>query len=160
MTGTITGLHPVQAALLYSFQHARQDLAKWTETLTTEQLWKQMGQVGPVGFHALHLAGSIERLLTYAQGQQLSEAQMEELRQEKGPHNMSRDELLAVIDRKLASAEAVVRSIDVSDLNAIREIGRKRIPAPLGVLLVHIAEHTQRHVGEAIVTAKLAREAR
>jgi hypothetical protein len=157
MTGSITGLHPVQAALLYSFQHAQQDLAKWTEGLTPEQLWKRMGDVAPVGFHALHLAGSIDRLLTYATGRQLSEAQMQELRDEKEPHNLSREELLAVVGRKLRAAEAVVRGIDVSDLDGIREIGRKRIPAPLGVVLVHIAEHTQRHVGEAIVTAKLAK---
>jgi uncharacterized damage-inducible protein DinB len=158
MTGSITGVHPVQAAVLYSFRHALQDLSTWTEGLTAEQLWRQMGDVAPVGFHALHLAGSVERLLTYATGNQLSESQMEELRAEKGQHNLSREELLQVIERKLQAAEAVVRSLDLSDLNAVREIGRKRIPSPLGVLLVHIAEHTQRHVGEAIVTAKLARK--
>jgi len=30
----------------------------------------------------------------------------------------------------------------------------------VGGLLVHIAEHTQRHVGQAITTARMASEAR
>jgi uncharacterized damage-inducible protein DinB len=59
---------------------------------------------------------------------------------------------------KLQTAEATIRELDVSDLTVVREIGRKRIPVPLGVLLAHIAEHTQRHVGEAIITLKLARQ--
>jgi uncharacterized damage-inducible protein DinB len=44
-------------------------------------------------------------------------------------------------------------------MGSVREIGRKRVAVPLGVLLTHIAEHTQRHVGAAIVTTKIMREA-
>jgi uncharacterized damage-inducible protein DinB len=36
-------------------------------------------------------------------------------------------------------------------------VGRKELPTTLGGLLVHIADHTQRHVGQAIVTVKLVR---
>jgi hypothetical protein len=34
-------------------------------------------------------------------------------------------------------------------------VGKKRLPTTVGGLLVHIAEHAQRHVGEAITTAKV-----
>jgi len=34
-------------------------------------------------------------------------------------------------------------------------VGEKHLPTTLGGLLVHIADHTQRHVGQAITTAKV-----
>ena len=34
-------------------------------------------------------------------------------------------------------------------------VGSKRLPTTLGGLLVHIADHTQRHVGQMTTTAKL-----
>jgi hypothetical protein len=157
LTGKWNDLPPIVAAVLYSFEHARDDLRRWTADLTDEQIWRRSGDVAPVGFHIRHIAGSVDRLMTYAIGTQLSAEQMKELEAEKSPEGISRDELLAVLDRKLAQAESVIRSFDPSGLEAIREIGRRRTPVPLGVLLIHIAEHTQRHVGAAIVTAKTAR---
>ena len=159
MTGTITGVHPCIAALLYSFEHARQDLERWTDGLTADQLSHRSGEVAAVAFHILHIAGSVDRLLTYAEGRQLSDEQMKELKAEQEAHGLSREELLERLGSKLEGAGKRLRALDVTDLNGVREIGRKRVPVPLGVLLTHIAEHTQRHVGEAIVTTKVAREA-
>ena len=159
MSGTLTDLHPLQAALLYSLEHARQDIVRWTSGLPDQSLWLRIGDIAPAAFHIRHIGGSVDRLLTYAAGKQLSEAQMQELHLEQQPGGeTSRTELFENFAAKLQSAEETVRQLDLSDANAVREIGRKRIPVPLGVLLVHIAEHTQRHVGEAIVTMKLARQ--
>jgi uncharacterized damage-inducible protein DinB len=159
MTGSIVGVHPLQAALLYSFEHARQDLSRWTEGLTVEQLWRRSGEVAPVAFHILHIGGSVDRLVTYAAGKQLSDEQLNELRSEQDVQALTREELLQRLEAKLQAAGDRVKSMDVADLGAIREIGRKRVPVQLGVLLAHIAEHTQRHVGAAIVTTKIVREA-
>ena len=38
-----------------------------------------------------------------------------------------------------------------------REIGRKKLPTTVIGLFTHIAEHTQRHVGQAISAGKWAR---
>ena len=38
-----------------------------------------------------------------------------------------------------------------------RFIGKERLPSNVLGLLVHVAEHTQRHLGQAITTAKLLR---
>ncbi len=159
MSGTLSQLHPVLAALLYSFQHARADLESWTEDLSTEDLSRSVLALAPVCFHIRHIAGSVDRLLTYARGEQLSPAQLSALREESGT-GVSREELLQTLDSTLERAAATVRGLDPAGLGDIREIGRKRIPVPLGTLLVHIAEHTQRHVGEAIVTAKAVIHAR
>ena len=69
----------------------------------------------------------------------------------------SLDQLLAALDSSFQHAEAVVRSLNAANLSEPREVGRKRLPTTVIGLLTHIAEHTQRHVGQAISAAKLAR---
>jgi hypothetical protein len=156
LRGPIEGLGPLVAPILYAFQQAREDLARFTEGLTTEQIWARPHGFGPVGFHLRHIAGSVDRLMTYLEGRALDEAQMAALQAEMEP-DATRDELLAVVDAAFAKAEGVVRGIDPKALAEPRGVGRKQLPTTVIGLLTHIAEHTQRHVGEAIVTAKLAR---
>ena len=69
------------------------------------------------------------------------------------------DELLAGIDAALARAEAAIRAIDPATFAEPRYVGRQRLPVTVLGLIVHIAEHTQRHLGQAISAAKLARQA-
>jgi hypothetical protein len=158
LRGSHDDLDPVQAAVLYSFEHAKADIEKWTSTLSDDQLWMQCGNVGSPGWHVRHLAASVDRLTAYATGAQLSEAQLAALEDEKLPGGPLMSELLALVDETLNRCGHTIRSLDPSTWRAVREIGRKRLPVRLGVLLVHIAEHTQRHVGELIVTVKLVRE--
>lgn len=158
LTGKLNQLHPIVAGLLYSFEHAQEELHKWTEGLTDEQLWRRSGEVAPVGFHIRHIAGSVDRLITYAAGRQLTDEQMAVLKGESEPAGPVREELFALLDRRFKNAEDIARSLDPAAFETICEIGRKRTPVPLGVLLVHISEHTQRHVGAAIVTAKLVKQ--
>jgi hypothetical protein len=87
----------------------------------------------------------------------LSPEQLSELQDEKRPLGIGRDALLALLDRALSDAEAVVRSIDPSTLAEPRAVGRKMLPTTVIGLLTHIAEHTQRHVGQAISAAKWSR---
>jgi uncharacterized damage-inducible protein DinB len=156
MRGPIPGVDPLIAPLLYSFQQAREDLARHTEGLTADQIWAKPHGFGSVGFNLRHVAGSTDRLMTYLQAQQLSEAQMEFLRHEHDP-GATREELLAGLDSAFEQAEAVVRAIDPTKLAEARGVGRKMLPTTVIGLLTHIAEHTQRHVGQAISAAKLAR---
>jgi uncharacterized damage-inducible protein DinB len=137
---------------------AREDLAKYTAGLTPEQIWATPHGFGSVGFHLRHIAGATERLMTYVSGGQLSDAQLAELKAEN-ESGATREELLAAIDRAFASAEAVARALDPDNLAEPRGVGRKQLPATVIGLLIHIAEHNQRHVGQAISAAKLARVA-
>src|SRR6185312_6248536 len=137
--------HPLCAPVLYTFQQAREDLTRYTEPLTTEQLWARPFGLGPAGFHILHLAGSVERLMSYLEQRQLTQAQIAAMQAEKEPPALTREELLAAMDRAFTNAEAVVRSLDPGRLTEPRTVGRKRLPTTAIGLLVHIAEHTQRH---------------
>lgn len=153
--GPIAGVSPLIAPILCTFQHAREDLAHYTKGLTTEQLWARPFELGSVGFHTLHIAGSVSRLMTYLQGGQLSAAQLAALEAEKSPAPIGRDQLLRTMHDAFAEAERVVRAIDPATLSDPREVGRQRLPSTVIGLLTHIAEHTQRHVGQAISAAKL-----
>ncbi len=155
LRGPLPGVDTFVAPLLYSFQMAREDLAKYTAGLTTEQIWATPHGFGSVGFHLRHIAGSTDRLMTYVSGGQLSSDQMAALKTEKEP-GATREELLAGIDQAFASAEAIARSLDPARLADPRGVGRKQLPTTVIGLLIHIAEHTQRHVGQAISAAKLA----
>jgi uncharacterized damage-inducible protein DinB len=156
LRGSIPGVSPLLAPLLYSFQHAREDLAHWTEGLTTEQIWARPHGFGPLGFQLRHIAGSVERLTTFLQGRQITAEQLAAKEKEMEP-GQSREELLAALDASFARAEEVVRAIDPATLADPRTVGRLRLPTTVIGLLTHIAEHTMRHVGEAISAAKLAR---
>jgi uncharacterized damage-inducible protein DinB len=156
LRGALPGVSPLAAPILFAFQQAREDLATYTEGLTTEQIWATPFGFGSLGFHIRHIAGSSGRLITYLEGQQLSENQMAALAAEKQP-GASREKLLAELDSAFRRSEEVVRALKPTALDEVREVGRKRLPTTVIGLLTHIAEHTQRHVGQAICAAKLAR---
>jgi hypothetical protein len=50
-----------------------------------------------------------------------------------------------------------VRATPERDLLAPREVGRARLPSNVLGLLFHAAEHTQRHLGQAVTTARIVR---
>ena len=156
LRGPIPGVHPLLTPLLYTFQQAREDLERYTKGLTAEQIWARPHGFGSVGFHIRHISGSTGRLMTYLQGGQLSTVQMAELEREHEPAGQGREDLLAGMDRTFRAAETVIRAVDPSTLAEPRAVGRKRLPTTVGGLLTHIAEHTQRHVGQAISAAKWA----
>ena len=154
MRGPIEGVSPLTAPILYTFQHAREDLAKFIEGLAPEQIWATPYGFGSVGFHIRHIGGSTDRLITYIRGEQLTPAQIDFLKGEKSP-GASGNELLQEMDEFFRRAEVVVRGLDPATLGDAREIGRKKLPSTVNGLLVHTAEHVQRHVGQAISAAKL-----
>ena len=144
LRGPIPGIDPLTAPVLYAFTQAREDLAKYTAGLTTAQIWSSQ-----VGFHIRHIARSTGRLIAYLEGRQLEPNELGE-----GEQGASREELLAELDQAFRRAEAVIRAIDPATLRVQREVGRKRLPTTVIGLLTHIAEHTQRHIGQAISSAK------
>jgi uncharacterized damage-inducible protein DinB len=156
MRGPIAGVDPLLAPVLYTFQQAREELRHWTERISASQLWATPHRFGSVGFHMRHIAGSTDRLISYLQGKPLNAAQLATLQAEHDPAGAGRDELLALVDAAFEGAESVVRTLDPATLREPRGVGRQQLPTTVLGLLVHIAEHTQRHVGQAISAAKLA----
>jgi len=156
MRGPLDGIDPLVAPLFFSFQQAREDLARWTDGLSTGQLWTTPHEFGSVGFHVRHIGGSVDRLVTYLTGEQLSSEQMSALKAEHEP-GATREMLLEKLDADFRKAEQIVRGLKIADLTQARGVGRKQLPTTVIGLIVHMAEHTQRHVGQAISAAKWAR---
>jgi len=163
LRGPIEGVDPLVAPVLRCFQQAAEDLSGHTRGLSPEQVWARPHGMTPLGFQLRHLAGSVDRLCTYLEGRPLDASQMEILRTEQqdppSPADWPLDKLLAQVEESFRRAEALVRSIDPAGLPDAREVGRRKLPTTVAGLLVHLAEHTQRHLGEAISAAKLARAA-
>jgi hypothetical protein len=101
-----------------------------------------------------HIARSLDRLLTYAEGRQLSEGQIEALdseTEEKG----SREVVFGEFESGLDSAMQRIRAIPPGSYDKARWVGRNGLPSSVGGLLVHCADHAQRHVGQLVTTAKV-----
>lgn len=159
LRGSLTDVPAVQRAVLHALELAREDLAKWCGSLSDAELNAHPGNLAPVAFHIRHIARSIDRLLTYAEGRELSGAQMDVLRSELDP-GAGREKLFAELAGALEEGASRVRAFDASQLEESRAVGKERLPTTVGGLLVHIAEHTQRHVGQAITTAKIVAASR
>ena len=156
LRGPIAGVHPLLGPVLYTFQQGREDLRKYTADLTPAQLWARPHGFGSVGFLLRHIAGSTDRLRTYLQGLELTRQQMAFLHAEEVAAGDDAAGLLAAVDRVFEAAEVVVRAIDPATLTEPRTVGRKHLPTTVAGLLTHIAEHIQRHLGQAISAAKLS----
>ncbi len=98
---------------------------------------------------------SLDRLLTYAEGGSLDEGQLAALGTEKEAGLAAA--VWAEFRERLDAAKVRVAAVEPANYKEIRGIGRKQLPTTVGGLLIHCAEHTQRHAGQMVVTAKLAR---
>jgi len=144
---------------LHALQLAQEDLEKWCGALSDQEWFARPLGLPPLAFHLRHIARSLDRLLTYAEGSQLSDAQLTALRGEQEECG-SRDKVLAELRSSFARSAERVRALDLTQLEAQRGVGKKNLPSTLGGLLVHVADHTQRHVGQAVTTAKVVRQSR
>jgi len=127
--------------------------------LTPEELWARPGGASPIGRHVLHLAGSLDRLFTYARGGTLSEAQRAAIAEESADAGArpAADVLLATLDQAIAAAVAQLAMTSEADVLAPRALGRAQIPTNALGLLMHGVEHSARHAGQIVTTARIVR---
>ncbi|MGI8671164.1 MAG: DinB family protein [Luteitalea sp.] len=157
MRGPVAGyaaeLQPVVHALL----QVRDEVEQHAASLTTEQLWARPAETASIGFHLRHLAGSLDRLLTYARGEPLTADQFETLRTEADP-GMPAASPASVLSLSLAGIDRALdqlRATDASTLRQARLVGRARYPTTVLGLLFHAAEHASRHAGQIATTRKV-----
>ncbi|HUQ83656.1 MAG TPA: DinB family protein [Gemmatimonadaceae bacterium] len=157
LRGPLPGISPTLMPAAHCLLQCREEIARAASGLTTEQLWARPAGVASVGFHLRHIVGSLDRLLTYARGEQLGRSQLSALRAEGEPGEPPEDaaSLIAGADRAIDSAVEVLRNTPDSDLFVARVVGRAGLPSNVLGLLFHCAEHTHRHTGQLVTTAKL-----
>jgi uncharacterized damage-inducible protein DinB len=154
LRGTLGEVPAVARAVLHALELAGEDLQKWCGGLTDDELNARPGDLPPVAFHLRHVSRSIDRLLTYAEGGELTGDQITALKSELDS-GASSGEIFAELLAGLERGASRVRALSQQDWSAPRIVGKKRLPTSLAGLLVHVVDHTQRHVGQAVTTAKI-----
>jgi hypothetical protein len=146
-------LQPVAHALL----QAREEVNKLMKEFPEALLWEKPAGVASPGFHLQHMKGVIDRLLTYARGQMLNDGQLQYLKQEEQPPSPSCTtiDLVVQFNLQIDKALAQLSATDEASVTSARGVGRAQLPSTVLGLLVHAAEHTQRHLGQLLVTVSI-----
>jgi hypothetical protein len=146
-------LQPVVHALL----QAQEEVQRVVGPLSTDHLWIRPGGAACVGFHVRHAAGSLDRLFTYARAEELSEEQRAFLKMEAEPGSPPADaaSFVAAFEAQVGRALEQLRGTRESTLLEARGVGRLQLPSTVLGLLFHAAEHTSRHVGQIVTTARI-----
>ncbi len=157
LEGPLEGVDPYLMPVAQALVQVGRDLERLAG-LAPETLWDRPGGAASVGFHLRHVAGVLDRLLTYARGETLGEEQMKALRAEGEPDDPPAGaealvrEARAAVGRALAQVRATPREA----LLEPRGVGRRQLPSTVLGLLHHAAEHAVRHTGQALTTARIA----
>jgi|SRR6478672_11694442 len=156
LRGPIAEVPPHLQPVAHSLLQCREEIARVLDGMTPERIWFAHANAASIGFHVLHAIGSLDRLFTYARGGALSDAQRQALMQETQPDpDRTAADLVAAFDAGVIRALDQLRGTDETTLTAVRHVGRARLPSTVIGLLFHAAEHTQRHVGQALTTSRL-----
>lgn len=157
LRGPIPGIPALLQPVAHALVDADEDTRKALATMTAEQLNRRPGSAASAAYHVKHAMGSLDRLFTYARGEPLNTEQMGALAAEKAIHERTFEPrgLAAEFSEAIERAHAQLRATKESDLLTVRLVGRAKLPSNTIGLLVHAAEHTARHVGQLMTTAKV-----
>lgn len=146
-------LQPVAHALL----QAREEVEALCIGFSDDKLWERPVGMASAGFHLQHLTGVLDRLFTYARAETLTTSQLQWLANEgKAQEGIeSFEQLYQLFSNQVDKALDQIQNTDESTLTQTRGVGRAQIPSTVLGLLFHTAEHTQRHLGQLIVTVAI-----
>jgi hypothetical protein len=155
--GPVPGFDPLLMPIVHTLIQVREDLEGLALSVPAAHVWQRPGGAASIGFHVRHAGGALDRLFTYARGETLTDAQRAAAREEGAPGDppASLTDVVAgvggLIDRALDQLRGMSREVLLDE----RKVGRAGLPSTVLGLLFHAAEHSTRHVGQAITTAKI-----
>lgn len=157
LRGPVSGIPPLLQPVAHALLQCREEITASVAGLTSSDLFARPGGIASIGFHVRHAGGSLDRLFTYARGEQLSADQMTFLRAEGDVHDdpHAAAALVREFDATVERALSQLRGTSEDGLLEPRFVGRARLPSTVLGLLFHAAEHTQRHAGQIATTARL-----
>jgi uncharacterized damage-inducible protein DinB len=155
LRGPVPGIPELLQPVAHALLQAREEVNALLRDFPLDRLWERPAGVASVGFHLQHLAGVLDRLCTYARGESLTPAQLDALKSEGVAVNSSVPDLIAAFHRQVDITLKQLGSTDERTLKERRMVGRDRLPSTVLGLLVHAAEHVQRHTGQLLVTVRV-----
>ncbi len=159
LRGEILGVPALLQPAAHALLQSSEELEKYLQDFPEELLWKKPAGRASVGFHLQHLTGVLDRMLTYAQAEKLSKNQFHYLKNEEKPdEKLSVEILIQNFQKKVNEAIVFLKNTPENILTEYRPVGRKELPSTVIGLLFHAAEHSQRHVGQLLVTGSVLKD--
>ena len=155
--GPVAGYEPLLMPVVHALMQVREDLETFVPLIPSTNVWLRPGGAASIGFHVRHAGGALDRLFTYARGELLTDAQRAALREEGAPGDppASLDSVVSDVGQIIDRALKQLADTPKESLLDERKLGRAGLPTTVLGLLFHAAEHSTRHVGQAITTAKI-----
>lgn len=157
LRGPIAGVDPLLMPVAHALVQVHEDVERLAREVPQQDAWQRPGGAASIGFHLRHIGGALDRLFTYARGEVLSDAQRAALKLEEMPGETP-PSLVAVADdvgRVIDHALEQLRATPPAELATPRRVGRAGLPSTVIGLLFHAAEHSTRHAGQAMTTARI-----
>ena len=160
MQGPIEGVPALLQPVAHALLQVSREVEVYMQEFPRAKLWEKPAGRASVAFHLQHMAGVIDRMFTYALDKPLSTQQFQYLSAEgqKVP-DMDPKALVEVLQGQIQQAMQQLKQTPEAELTHMRYIGRKRIPTTLMGLLFHAAEHSQRHLGQLLVSISVLEKA-
>jgi uncharacterized damage-inducible protein DinB len=155
LRGPVENIPSLLQPAAHAVMQALEEVKGIMQDFPQELLWVKPAGAASVAFHIQHMAGVLDRLATYAQKEMLSPEQMNWLQGEGKEITITVDALLARLEHNVQLYLQQLALTNENTLTEARTIGRKALPTTHIGLLFHAAEHTQRHLGQFLVTAKV-----
>jgi len=155
--GPVAGYEPLLMPVVHALMQVREDLESLVPLIPSKDVWLRPGGAASIGYHVRHAGGALDRLFTYARGELLTDAQRAALREEGAPGDppASLDSVVSDVGQIIDRALKQLADTPKESLLDERKLGRAGLPTTVLGLLFHAAEHSTRHVGQAITTAKI-----
>jgi uncharacterized damage-inducible protein DinB len=162
LRGPVEGVPPLLQPVAHALIMAVEDVEAAVRGLDPADLWTEPGGAASIGFHLAHLSGATDRLLTYARGERLNDAQKRQLAGERPDPGArpSVEELLAGWRSTVAAATRQLSQTREEALLTPRFVGRAQLPSTVLGLIFHAAEHASRHTGQVVTTCRILRASR
>ena len=156
LRGPIDGVPPLLQPVAHALTQANDEIHAIMSDFPEQKLWEKPAGVASVAFHLQHIPGVLDRLFSYSQGLPINNAQLKYLSEEglEDP-SIKKEILLANVSEKINTCIEYLKTLDSETLLEPRSVGRKKLPSTVLGLLFHSAEHTMRHTGQLLVTARL-----
>jgi hypothetical protein len=157
LRGPVAGVPPLLQPAAHALLQVGDEAERAAAALTVDELWLRPAGLAPAGFHLRHIAGVLDRLLSYARGERLTPGQLEALAREGEPGDPPETAaaLISTLRTAIDRAMDELRSTPESSLLQERRVGRQGLPSTALGLIFHAAEHSSRHVGQLLVTARV-----
>ncbi|MBS1665724.1 MAG: DinB family protein [Bacteroidetes bacterium] len=155
LRGPVAGIPPLLQPVAHALLQAKEEVKELMEGFGEEELWERPAGVASAGFHLRHLTGVLDRLFTYARGEVLKPEQLAYLGREGEAGPEGAGELVDAFNKQIDKSLDELGAVSEGTLTAYRDVGRNKAPSTVLGLLFHAAEHTQRHVGQLLVTVRV-----